>query len=54
MARFANACRRATVRLTQDLEVELGPGTADLALRFGLNSGEFIRPFRLRVLHLVH
>ena len=39
MVRFARDCREKMREVTHDLEVALGPGTADLELRFGLNSG---------------
>jgi class 3 adenylate cyclase len=39
MARFAYECLQETSRLTKELEVTLGPGTSDLALRIGLHSG---------------
>lgn len=39
MARFAKDCREKAILLCKELEVTLGPGTADLQLRFGLNSG---------------
>lgn len=39
MAKFAEACVRKFVSLVKELEVRLGPDTADLALRVGLNSG---------------
>ena len=39
MARFARDCVQALRPLLRKLEVELGPDTADLGLRVGLNSG---------------
>jgi class 3 adenylate cyclase len=39
MARFARDCMQRARELTQKLEVTLGPGTADLALRMGMHSG---------------
>ena len=39
MARFAAECCTRINELTQDLEKTLGPGTAELSMRFGLNSG---------------
>jgi class 3 adenylate cyclase len=39
MAKFARDCRGKMTQVTRKLEVTLGPGTADLQLRFGLNSG---------------
>lgn len=39
MARFATACLSAFKICVADLELELGPGTADLNLRSGLHSG---------------
>lgn len=39
MARFAGDCRTAMHALTRRLSKSLGPDTADLSLRFGLNSG---------------
>ena len=39
MANFARDCLHATTLITRELEVKLGPGTSDLALRCGLNSG---------------
>jgi class 3 adenylate cyclase len=39
MARFAFACIEKTSLVTATLESRLGPDTADLALRVGLNSG---------------
>ncbi|KAG7359286.1 adenylate and guanylate cyclase catalytic domain containing protein [Nitzschia inconspicua] len=42
MARFASSCLDDMSILTKRLEVSLGPGTADLALRVGLHSGPTI------------
>jgi Adenylate and Guanylate cyclase catalytic domain len=39
MARFASECVIKVNQLTRELEVELGPGTGDLTMRFGLHSG---------------
>lgn len=39
MTKFARACLFKVANLTKKLEVSLGPGTADLRMRFGLNSG---------------
>eukprot|EP00977_Amphora_coffeiformis_P019489 scaffold7295_cov167-Amphora_coffeaeformis.AAC.11 len=39
MVRFARDCRQMMSYLTRDLEITLGPGTGDLQMRFGLNSG---------------
>lgn len=39
MAKFARDCRDKTYEITRALEKTLGPGTGDLQLRFGLNSG---------------
>ena len=39
MARFARDCLHKLTEVTAQLETTLGPGTADLALRVGLNSG---------------
>ena len=42
MAKFASECVDEMSRLTQELEVELGPDTAELALRVGLHSGPVV------------
>jgi class 3 adenylate cyclase len=42
MARFAFGCIDKMNQLTRELEVTLGPDTADLAMRFGLHSGPVI------------
>ena len=42
MAKFAHECLRKMERLTTELEVELGPDTADLGLRVGLHSGPVV------------
>jgi class 3 adenylate cyclase len=42
MCRFAQDCLVAMRRLTAELEVELGPDTADLMLRVGLHSGPVV------------
>lgn len=39
MGRFASDCLEKMQSITQKLEMTLGPGTADLALRVGLHSG---------------
>lgn len=39
MCRFAAAIRDSMNSLTKELELELGPGTGDLALRIGIHSG---------------
>ena len=39
MVRFAADCRSKMNVLTRELELQLGPGTADLKLRIGLHSG---------------
>lgn len=39
MARFARDCRDSMMEMTRRLELTLGPGTANLELRIGLNSG---------------
>ena len=39
MARFAASCIQEIAQVTEDLEESLGPGTRDLKLRVGLNSG---------------
>jgi len=39
MARFARDCVQMTKYVTADLEVTLGPGTSELAMRVGLHSG---------------
>jgi class 3 adenylate cyclase len=39
MARFARECLSTLSRLLRELEVSLGPDTADLAMRIGLHSG---------------
>ena len=38
-ARFASDCLRKLYLVTARLETELGPGTGDLSMRFGLHSG---------------
>lgn len=42
MARFAHECRFQMKELTKELEIVLGPGTSDLALRVGMHSGSVI------------
>lgn len=42
MCKFALECVREMKRLTQDLEVELGPDTTELCLRAGLHSGPVV------------
>ena len=39
MAKFAHDCRSKMNRVVKQLEVILGPDTADLTMRFGLHSG---------------
>jgi class 3 adenylate cyclase len=39
MAKFANECMYKMNELTRKLELVLGPGTAELRMRFGLHSG---------------
>ena len=39
MARFARECIQQMGRVTRQLEIELGPDTADLGIRVGLHSG---------------
>ena len=39
MARFARACMTTMTEVVHTLELTLGPGTSDLAMRFGLHSG---------------
>jgi class 3 adenylate cyclase len=39
MAKFANECMYKMNELTKKLELVLGPGTAELRMRFGLHSG---------------
>jgi hypothetical protein len=39
MCRFANDCLTKVTTVLQCLEVELGPDTADLGMRFGVHSG---------------
>ena len=43
MARFAAECQEKAVQIFIDLESSLGPGTANLSFRFGLNSGTYSR-----------
>ncbi|KAG7338693.1 adenylate/guanylate cyclase [Nitzschia inconspicua] len=42
MARFASKCLQRMKVLTRELELSLGPGTADLSLRVGMHSGPTI------------
>lgn len=42
MARFAMECLRTMDVLIKKMEVTLGPGTADLGMKFGLHSGPVI------------
>ena len=42
MARFANDCMKTMRQITERLEAELGPETADLGLRIGLHSGPVV------------
>ena len=39
MARFAWDCLVKMKEVTRDLETQLGPGTGELTMRFGLHSG---------------
>jgi len=39
MVQYCSACLFKMKQLTRDLEVELGEGTADLTMRFGIHSG---------------
>jgi class 3 adenylate cyclase len=39
MAKFADECRKKLTKITQALEVTLGPDTGDLSMRFGMHSG---------------
>ena len=39
MSRFAADCRTIMVKLVKQLGTSLGPGTAELRMRYGLNSG---------------
>jgi class 3 adenylate cyclase len=39
MCRFARDCLHKVQTVLQDLEIELGPDTADLGMRFGIHSG---------------
>jgi class 3 adenylate cyclase len=39
MARFAWNCLAKVRELMKELEVQLGPGTGELGMRFGLHSG---------------
>jgi class 3 adenylate cyclase len=39
MVRFARSCMIKVQDLTRTLEAQLGPGTADLSMRFGIHSG---------------
>lgn len=39
MCKFAQKCLHRFSELTKELELSLGPGTADLGLRVGLHSG---------------
>ena len=39
MAKFAQRCLIRFSELTKELELSLGPGTADLGVRIGLHSG---------------
>jgi class 3 adenylate cyclase len=42
MAKFANVCLKKMMNVIQQLEVELGPDTAELNLRIGLHSGPVV------------
>lgn len=39
MARFASDCLERMNHVVKGLETELGPGTGDLTMRFGVHSG---------------
>lgn len=39
MVKFSHDCLNKMRQLARSLELELGPGTADLTMRFGLHSG---------------
>lgn len=39
MTRFANECCFKMQAMFKELDFSLGPGTADLSMRFGLHSG---------------
>ena len=39
MATYAQQCLESFSELTKELELALGPGTADLGIRIGLHSG---------------
>lgn len=39
MARFAGDCLSRMNHVVKSLETELGPGTGDLTMRFGIHSG---------------
>ena len=39
MVKFSSDCLAKMKELTQELELELGPGTGELTMRFGLHSG---------------
>lgn len=39
MARFARLCLLKVAMLSKELETQLGPGTGELAFRFGIHSG---------------
>lgn len=39
MARFAHECLKKMNGMTRKLELVLGPGTAELRMRFGIHSG---------------
>jgi class 3 adenylate cyclase len=42
MAIFARRCLDKMLNIVNDLEETLGPGTAELGMRFGLHSGPII------------
>ena len=48
MERFAKECITSLQRMTKELEVSLGPDTAELCMRIGLHSG----PGMLLVAHV--
>jgi hypothetical protein len=39
MTRFAGECKKRFIAVVRNLEVTLGPDTAELGMRFGLHSG---------------
>jgi hypothetical protein len=51
MAKFAQEILQAIKIATSELDSQLGPGTADLAIRIGLNSGPTTGKFSFITLH---